>query len=120
MLEPYRQKYPKVFQYAEILVDRLYSYGKHAAGMVVSTDEPLDEPPRRFHDEAAAFEFVEAALWPNGPICHHCGGYERISAITPNDQRQPNWTARMPPRKNCGMHLRLLRPLASLGRSQIS
>lgn len=26
-----------------------------------------------FYDEAAAFEHVEAMLWPNGPVCHHCG-----------------------------------------------
>lgn len=26
-----------------------------------------------FQDEAAAFAYVEAHLWPNGPVCHHCG-----------------------------------------------
>jgi len=26
-----------------------------------------------FHDEQAAYEFVEARLWPNGPICPKCG-----------------------------------------------
>ena len=26
-----------------------------------------------FHDEQAAFDFVEARLWPNGPICPKCG-----------------------------------------------
>jgi transposase-like protein len=26
----------------------------------------------RFHNEEAAFEYVEAALWPNGPVCPHC------------------------------------------------
>lgn len=26
----------------------------------------------RFHNEAAAFEYVEAQLWPNGPVCPHC------------------------------------------------
>lgn len=26
-----------------------------------------------FHDEAKAFEHVEAVLWPNGAVCHHCG-----------------------------------------------
>ena len=25
------------------------------------------------HDEAAAFERVEAMLWPDGPVCPHCG-----------------------------------------------
>jgi transposase-like protein len=26
-----------------------------------------------FHSEAAAFEYLEAALWPSGPVCPHCG-----------------------------------------------
>jgi transposase-like protein len=26
----------------------------------------------RFHNEAAAFEYVEAQLWPQGPVCPHC------------------------------------------------
>ncbi len=26
----------------------------------------------RFHNEEAAFEYVEAHLWPNGPVCPHC------------------------------------------------
>ncbi|HEV7277054.1 MAG TPA: IS1595 family transposase [Devosiaceae bacterium] len=34
-----------------------------------------------FHDEAAAFEHVEAILWEDGPICPHCGGVERIYAL---------------------------------------
>ncbi len=27
----------------------------------------------RFDDEAAAFAYVESKLWPDGPICPHCG-----------------------------------------------
>jgi hypothetical protein len=26
----------------------------------------------RFHNEEAAFEYVEAQLWPRGPVCPHC------------------------------------------------
>jgi transposase-like protein len=26
----------------------------------------------RFHNEEAAFEYVETQLWPNGPVCPHC------------------------------------------------
>jgi transposase-like protein len=37
-----------------------------------------------FHDEAAAFERVERVLWPQGPVCPHCGAMDRITAITPN------------------------------------
>jgi DNA polymerase-3 subunit alpha len=40
-LNPYRQKYPKLFSMADKLVGRLKSYGKHAAGVVISTDRPL-------------------------------------------------------------------------------
>jgi transposase-like protein len=36
---------------------------------------------KHYQDEAAAFEYVEAALWPNGPTCPHCGGVERISKM---------------------------------------
>jgi transposase-like protein len=42
----------------------------------------------QFHDEATAFAYVEAALWPNGPVCPHCGGFERISAIAPNPAKR--------------------------------
>ncbi|KKB12695.1 transposase [Devosia geojensis] len=34
-----------------------------------------------FHDEAAAFEHVEAILWENGPVCPHCGGMDRVYAL---------------------------------------
>lgn len=33
---------------------------------------PLSAP--HFHDEQAAFDHIEAMLWPNGPVCPHCGG----------------------------------------------
>jgi transposase-like protein len=26
-----------------------------------------------FHDEEAAFEYLERTLWPDGPVCPHCG-----------------------------------------------
>jgi transposase-like protein len=36
---------------------------------------------KHFHDEKAAYAFVEARVWPNGPICPHCGGVDRISKM---------------------------------------
>lgn len=30
-----------------------------------------------FHNEAAAFEHVEAMLWPQGPVCHSCGSMDK-------------------------------------------
>lgn len=34
-----------------------------------------------FHSEEAAYRFVESRLWPEGPVCPHCGGVERISKM---------------------------------------
>lgn len=34
-----------------------------------------------FHDEAAAFEMVESIIWPNGPVCPHCGERKRIYVL---------------------------------------
>src|SRR6195256_1158407 len=34
-----------------------------------------------FHDETAAYAWVEAQVWPNGPTCPHCGGVDRISKM---------------------------------------
>lgn len=40
-----------------------------------------------FHDEAAAFAFVEAHVWPTGPACPHCGGVERIGRLSGKSTR---------------------------------
>lgn len=40
-LQPYRDKYPEIFNMADRLVGRMKTYGKHAAGVVISTDVPL-------------------------------------------------------------------------------
>ena len=34
-----------------------------------------------FHDEAAAFAKLEAVLWPNGPVCPHCGSADKIYVL---------------------------------------
>ena len=36
---------------------------------------------KHFHDEAAAYDFLEGRVWPNGPVCPHCGGVERLSKM---------------------------------------
>ncbi|WP_421882172.1 IS1595 family transposase [Pacificispira sp.] len=41
-----------------------------------------------FHDEAAAFAKLEEIVWPNGPICPHCGGRERIYELKGKSTRQ--------------------------------
>jgi len=34
-----------------------------------------------FHNEEAAYAYVEARIWANGPVCPRCGGVERISKM---------------------------------------
>lgn len=41
-----------------------------------------------FQNEEAAFAYVEARLWPNGPVCAHCGGTERISKMQGKSTRK--------------------------------
>ena len=47
----------------------------------------LQDP--RFTDETAAREALEAIVWPNGPICPHCGNADqaRIAALTTKSAR---------------------------------
>jgi transposase-like protein len=42
---------------------------------------------KHLHDEEAAYVYVEARLWPNGPVCPHCGGYERIGKLAGESTR---------------------------------
>lgn len=37
-----------------------------------------------FHNEEAAYAYVEARLWPQGPVCPHCGNMdaEKIGRLT--------------------------------------
>ena len=34
-----------------------------------------------FREEGAAYRFVEARLWPNGPVCPHCGAASRCRPL---------------------------------------
>ena len=34
-----------------------------------------------FHNEETAYAYVEARVWPTGPVYPHCGGYDRISKM---------------------------------------
>lgn len=51
VLDPLRQKYPTIFAAADRMVGRVKTYGKHAAGMVISTDRPLTNLPLRMGDD---------------------------------------------------------------------
>ena len=41
-----------------------------------------------FHDEAAAFAFLESIVWPTGPVCPHCGCMGRIGKIKANVEKR--------------------------------
>jgi transposase-like protein len=51
-----------------------------------------------FHDEAKAFEHIEAILWPQGPVCRHCGSMERAYKLkgvrTKPSKKNPNGVER--------------------------
>ena len=34
-----------------------------------------------FHNEKSAFAHLEAVIWPNGPVCPHCGEKDRIYVL---------------------------------------
>ena len=38
-------------------------------------------------NETDAYAWVEARLWPNGPVCPHCGGVERIGKMSGKSTR---------------------------------
>ena len=40
---------------------------------------------RHFHDEAAAYRFVEKRVWPDGPV--RCGGVDRIGKMKGSSTR---------------------------------
>lgn len=36
---------------------------------------------KHFHDERAAYDWVEKRLWPNGPVCPRCSETERVGKL---------------------------------------
>jgi hypothetical protein len=47
----------------------------------------------RFNDEQAAYEWIEARLWPSGPICPHCGATDRIKPLKGKSTRTASGSA---------------------------
>ena len=46
---------------------------------------------RVLQNEAAAIAWVEARVWPEGPVCPHCGGLERIGKMDGKATRIGLW-----------------------------
>src|SRR3954470_23312826 len=36
---------------------------------------------KHYYSEEAAYKFLESIIWPDGPVCPHCGGFERIGQL---------------------------------------
>jgi transposase-like protein len=47
-----------------------------------------------FHDEAKAREWLEGRLWPEGPICPHCGTIDEATAMKGDAHRAGLWNCR--------------------------
>jgi transposase-like protein len=45
----------------------------------------------QLQDETAAFAYVEAKLWPDGPVCHHCGVINQAGRLTGKSSRPGLW-----------------------------
>ena len=41
-----------------------------------------------FHDEEAAFGYLESVIWQGGPVCPHCGGADRVTKIKANPEKR--------------------------------
>jgi len=41
-----------------------------------------------FHDEEAAFAYLEGVIWTDGAVCPHCGGVDRITKVKANPAKR--------------------------------
>lgn len=53
LVEPMESRYPEIFGLIEAMMDRVKTYGKHAAGVVISTGRPLSDLPMRLAKDTA-------------------------------------------------------------------
>jgi transposase-like protein len=55
-----------------------------------SDELTLIEMTRRFSTEESAREYFERLLWPNGPVCRHCGNadHDRTWKVAPNPAKK--------------------------------
>lgn len=41
-----------------------------------------------FHNEEAAFAYLEGVIWADGAVCPHCGGLDRITKVKANAEKR--------------------------------
>jgi transposase-like protein len=76
-------------------------------GMVAAMDEKnltLFTIAKQFNDEEAAWLFLEEMLWPNGPICPHCGVMNHAYFLMPKNGMRTTSTGKVSYRRlwECG------------------
>jgi transposase-like protein len=57
--------------------------------MIAMQKSVLDD--KHFHDEEAAYAYLEARVWPKGPVCPHCGGVDRVGKLKGKSTRIGVW-----------------------------
>ena len=55
---------------------------------VIPVDLNLVHIMAHFSTEEKARQYIESIRWPDGPVCAHCGGTERIYVIMPNPEKK--------------------------------
>lgn len=48
--------------------------------------------PKHYSDESAAYQLLERARWPEGPVCPHCGSVNHAYYLTPRDETRKTRT----------------------------
>ena len=81
-LGPYRQKYPELFGYADVLVGRLKSYGKHAAGVIIDSQNSLiNQLPLRMANGQLVSDYDMVALADLGQVKFDFLGLRTLDTI---------------------------------------
>ena len=62
-LKPYQDKYPKLFHYAERVVGRLKSYGRHPAGIVIDPEQSLIDRAADAHRREVPVRSSPSSRW---------------------------------------------------------
>ena len=42
-----------------------------------------------FHDETAAYAYIEALVWPDGRVCPHCGVVDKSGKVLQGKRDRP-------------------------------
>jgi transposase-like protein len=64
---------------------------KHKVKTCYGTTEISGLSASHFYDEEEAYEYIEARLWPEGPVCPHCGSAERAGKLKGKSTRAGLW-----------------------------